>query len=226
MYSSFNPEFLTSKKATPYEVKEAWKNRVRTHLSGNGFLTVGRKYVRVDDILDMSSDFKEAYKIKAEIITGKPAISIDPCTRIMEGLPGEEIQRADRSDETVDVQVLPKWKSGELVGRAGFKAGDKSFEYHGKSLSTPRYWQKKHDIGFVDDDDEMLNIYIPDYDMELPYPASVVFGSFSRGRSLPDDLKKDPKPRVSEAAGAANRLFDALQFTGKRVDLSKLTTAQ
>ena len=226
MYSSFNPEFLTSKNATPYEVKEAWKNRVRTHLSGNGFLKVGRKYVKVDNILDMSSDFKEAYKIQAEIINGKPAISIDPCTRIMEGLSGEEIQRADRSDETVDVQVLPKWKSGELVGRAGFKAGDKSFEYHGKSLSTPRYWQKKHDIGFVDDDDEMLNIYIPDYDMELPYPASVVFGSFSRGRSLPDDLKKDPKPRVSEAAGAANRLFDALQFTGKQVDLSKLTTAQ
>lgn len=63
-------------------------------------------------------------------------------------------------------------------------------------------------------------------DMELPYPASVVFGSFSRGRSLPDDLKKDPRQRVSEAATAIDQYFDSMQFTGSEADLSKLTTAK
>ncbi len=225
-YDTFNPEFLGSKKATQYEVEEAWQNRVRTHLSESGFQKVGRKYVRVDDILDQSSDFKEAYEIQAEIIDGKPAISIDPCTRIMEALSQDDIRRASDPEERVDIQVLPKWKSGELVGQAGFKAGDKSFEYHGESFSTPKYWNKKYDIEFVDDDEEMLDIYIPDYDMELPYPASVVFGSFSRGRSLPDDLKKGPKQRVSEAATAIDQYFDSMQFTGSEADLSKLTTAK
>jgi hypothetical protein len=224
-YDTFNPEFLGSKEATQYEIEKAWQNRVRTHLSENGFQKVGRKYVMVEDILDSSSDFKEAYEIQAEIISGKPAISIDPCTRIMEALTGEEVQQADNSDDRVDVQVLPKWKSGQLVGRAGFNAEDKSFEYHGKSHPTPKYWKKKHGIDFVDDDEEMLDIYIPDYDLELPYPASVVFGSFSRGRSLPDDLKKDPKQRVSEAATAIDQYFDSMQFVGDEADLSKLTTA-
>jgi len=118
-YDTFNPEFLDSKKATQYEVEEAWQNRVRTHLSENGFQKVGRKYVKVEDILDTSSDFKEAYEIQAEIIEGKPAISIDPCTRIMEGLTSEDVRRASDPEERVDVQVLPKWKSGELVDRAG-----------------------------------------------------------------------------------------------------------
>ncbi|MFB6245002.1 MAG: hypothetical protein ABEJ03_01515, partial [Candidatus Nanohaloarchaea archaeon] len=225
-YDTFSPEFLSQQPATRYEVKEAWQNRVRTHLSENGFQQVGRKYVRVDDILDSSSDFKEAYEIQAEIINEKPAISIDPCTRIMEGLSAEEIQNAENPDTRVDVQVLPKWKSGQLVGQADFEASEKSFEYHGESYPTPEYWSRKHGIDFVEDDEEMLDIYIPDYDMELPYPASCVFGSFSRGRSLPDDLKKDPKKRVAEAATAIDRYFDSMSFAGREADLSKLTTAQ
>jgi len=225
-YDTFNPEFLGSKKATGYEVEEAWQNRVRTHLSENDFQKVGRKYVRVEDILDLSSDFKEGYEIQAEIIDGKPAISIDPCTRIMESLTEEEISRSENPDERVDVQVLPKWKNGQLRGRAGFKAEERSFEYNGESLPTPKYWKKKHDIGFVEGDEEMLDIYIPDYDMELPYPKSAVFGSFSRGRSLPDNLKKGPKKRISEAATAIDKYFDSMGFAGKEAELSKLTTAK
>ena len=224
-YNDFNPKFLTSEKTSQYELEEAWQNRVRTHLSENGFQKVGRKYVRIEDILDESSDFKEAYEIQAELIDGKPAISIDPCTRIMEGLSSQQIRRASEPDESVDVQVLPRWKNGKLVGRAGFKAEDESFEYHGETLPTPEYWKKKYDIDFVEDEEEMLDIYIPDYDMELPYPASVVFGSFSRGRALPDDLKKNPKQRVSEAASAVENYFDTMHFAGSEVDLSKLTTA-
>ena len=226
MYDDFNPEFLKEQEATQYELKEAWQNRVRTHLDENGFQQVGRKYVREEDMLDSDSDFKEAYEIQAEIINGKPAISIDPCTRIMESLSAQEIRESGNPDTRVDTQVLPKWKSGKLVGRAGFKASEKSFEYHGESLPTPEYWKKKHDIDFVDDDEEMLDIYIPDYDMELPYPASCVFGSFSRGRSLPDNLKKGPKKRVSEAAQAIDRYFDSMNFAGREANLSKLTTAQ
>jgi hypothetical protein len=226
VYDGFSPEFLSRDEASQYEIEKAWQNRVRTHLSENGFQKVGRKYVKVEDILDESSDFKEAYEVQAEMIGGDPAISIDPCTRIMEGLSSEEVRRASNPEESVNVQVLPRWKNGKLVGRAGFKAGDKSFEHHGESLSTPEYWKKKHDIEFVEQDEEMLDIYIPDYDMELPYPASVVFGSFSRGRSLPDDLKKDPKKRVSEAAQAIERYFDSIRFAGEEANISKLTTAK
>lgn len=225
-YDNFNPEFLERGKASQYEIEQAWQNRVRTHLSENGFQKVGRKYVKVDDILDDSSDFKEAYEIQAELIGGNPVISIDPCTRIMEGLSSKEVSRASNPEESIDVQVLPRWKSGKLVGRAGFNACDKSFEYHGESLATPKYWEKKHDIDFVEEDEEMLDVYIPDYDMELPYPASVVFGSFSRGRSLPDNLKKNPKKRVSEAAKAIEKYFNSISFAGEDANLSKLTTAK
>jgi len=225
-YDSFSPEFLKEQSATQYELKEAWQNRVRTHLSENGFQQVGRKYVKVEDILDQSSDFKEAYLIQAEIIDGRPAISVDPCTRIMEGLGQDEIEKAGKPDTRVDVQVLPRWKGGQLVGHAGFKASERTFEYHGESYPTPEYWERKHGIDFVGDDEEMLDVYIPAYDMELPYPASCVFGSFTRGRSLPDDLKKGPKQRVSKAATAIDQYFDSISFAGREADLSKLTTAQ
>lgn len=226
VYSSFDPEFLDTREATEYEYKEAWQNRVRTHFSETGFQKVGSKYVKVEDILDSESDFKEAYKIQAEIIDGSPAISIDPCTRIMEDLSEEEIQRAVEGKEQVDVQILPKWKNGQLVGRADFTASEKSFEYHGKSRPTPEYWSKKHGIDFVEDDEEMLDVYVPAYDLELPYPASCVFGSYTQGRSLPDDLKKDPKQRVSEAAQAIEDYFNGMEFAGREADLSKLTTAK
>lgn len=225
MYSDFSPQFLPVREASMYELEEAWKNRVRTHFSETGFQKVGKKYVKVSDILSSESDFKEAYDVQAEFINGQPAISVDPRVRIMEELAEEDIRQAGDPDTRVDVQILPKWKGGELTGKAGFKAGEKSFPYHGEELPTPEYWKRKYGIDYVDEDDEMLNVYVSSFDRELPYPASTVFSSFSRGRSLPDDLKKDPKQRVSEAAQAIDQYFEGMSFVGRGAELSKLTTA-
>jgi hypothetical protein len=223
-YNSFNPEFHEETVATEYEIEEAWKHRVRTHFAENGFLQVGRKYVKINDLLDDSSDFKEAYLIQAEYINGKATISVDPCTRIMESLSKDEINMADMGDDRIDVQILPSWRSGKLTGYAGFKASEKSFEHNGRSYTTPKYWRKKHNIKFVDEDEDMLDVYVPSFDMELPYPKSCVFGSYTRGRSLPDSLKKDPKQRVSEAASAVESFFGSMKFGGNEADFSKLTT--
>ena len=224
IYNSFSPEFLERTTTTQYELSKAWQNRVRTHLTESGFQQVGRKYVKVDDILNSSSDFKEAFTIQAAFINGRASISIDPCTRIMESLSEDEIESADNGDTRVDVQVLPKWKGGQLTGRTGSKAGEESFEYNGKTYSTPKYWEKKHGVDFVNADEELLDVYIPSYDLELPYPASCVFSSYSRGRSLPDDLKKDPMRRMQEAAKAVDDYFDSMSFAGRDADFSNLTT--
>ncbi|RKD95645.1 argonaute/piwi family protein [Halopiger aswanensis] len=224
IYNSFKPEFHSETDATLYELKEAWKHRVRTHLAENGFQKVGRKYVKVDDLLNEDTDFKEAYEIQAEYINGKATVAVDPCTRIMETLTEKEIEEADRTDSQVNVQILPSWRGGRLTGRAGVTASEKSFELNGKTYPTPKYWKKKHDIGFVDPDEEMVNIYVPSFDKELPYPRSCVFSSYSRGRSLPDELKKDPKTRVSEAANMVESCFGSMKFGGEEADFSKLTT--
>lgn len=224
IYNSFNPEFLEETPGTQYELNKAWQNRVRTHLTENGFQQVGRKYVKVEDMLDPDTDFKEAYTIQAEMINGKASVSLDPCTRIMETLTKEDIDKAVRGDSRVDVQILPKWRSGQLTGRTGATASEKSFEYNGRSYPTPKYWRKKHGVEFVDDEEELLDVYIPSFDLELPYPESCVFGSYTRGRSLPDDLKKNPKQRVSEAAQAIENNFSSMSFAGRDVEFSKMTT--
>jgi hypothetical protein len=220
IYESRNPSFGQRRAATEYEVKKAWENRVRTFLSNNGFQRVGRKYVVEDELLDDSIEFKRAYEVQADVIEGVPSVAVDPCTRVMEPVTDEMVWQADRGDG-VAIRTLPKWRGGELVGRSESPASEHVFEHHGVEKPTPRYWRDRHGVGFVDGAEEMLDVYVADFDKELSYPRSCVFGAYSRGRSLPDDLKKGPKDRVAAAVTAVEEEFESMVFARSPVEFTK-----
>ncbi len=108
LYGGMDPEFGSSRPATEFELQGAWENCVRTFLSNNGFQRVGRKYVVESDLLDGSTDFKEAFEVQADVIGGTPSVALDPCTRVMESLTGEMI-RGSGDDSVVLLRVLRKW---------------------------------------------------------------------------------------------------------------------
>jgi hypothetical protein len=225
LYGNMDPEFGSSRPATEFELQGAWENRVRTFLSSNGFQRVGRKYVVESDLLDGSTDFKQAFEVQADVIGGTPSVALDPCTRVMESLT-EEMLRESEGGEEVTVRILPKWKEGELRGFSGKKAREVRFEHRGTEKQVPQYWEDRHDVGFVEDSDEMVDVYVPSFDRELSYPRSCVFGDFSRGRSLPDGLKKSPRQRVSEAVDAVQDHLESMTFARSKVSFTKAKSAE
>lgn len=225
LYENMDPEFGSSRSATEYEIQGAWENRVRTFLSNNGFQRVGRKYVSESDLLDDSTDFKQAFEVQADVIEGIPSVALDPCTRIMESLTDGMIRDAENGED-VKVRILPKWKEGELQGFSGKKACEDSFEHRGTEKSVPQYWEGRHGVGFVEDADEMVDVYVPSFDKELSYPRSCVFGSFSRGRSLPDGLKKAPKQRVSESVDAVQEHLESMTFARSEIEFTRAKPAK
>ena len=225
LYGGMDPEFGSSRPATEFELQGAWENCVRTFLSNNGFQRVGRKYVVESDLLDGSTDFKEAFEVQADVIGGTPSVALDPCTRVMESLTGEMI-RGSGDDSEVEVRVLPKWREGVLRGFSGERACEVSFEHRGTKKAVPQYWEDRHGVGFVEGSEEMVDVYVPSFDKELSYPRSCVFGSFTRGRSLPDDLKKSPRERVSEAVSAVQDYFESMTFARSKVSFTRAKSAE
>lgn len=225
LYGNMDPEFGSSRPATESELQGAWENCVRTFLSNNGFQRVGRKYVVESDLLDESSDFKQAFEVQADIIGGTPSVALDPCTRVMESLT-DEMLRGAGGDSEVEVRILPKWKEGELRGFSDKKACEVTFEHRGTDKTVPQYWEDRHSVDFVEGSEEMVDVYVPSFDKELSYPRSCVFGGFSRGRSLPDGLKKTPRKRVSEAIDAVQDHLDSMTFARSKVSFTRAKSAE
>ena len=201
-------------------IKKAWQNRIRNHLITKGYLRIGDQYITKEEIKS-GSKFKNAFRVQALIHNGRPALYLDPRTKIMVPLPDHLIDRADelKEESGVRVRVLPRWNEGLLLGRDEGRAGDRLFPYMGKKLRGDEYWKVKHGIDFVDPEDELLKVYVPAYDKTGSYPRSCVFLEFKRGTSLPDDLKKSPAQRVSESIRFL-RQIQPVTFLGLQLSFS------
>lgn len=218
-YDDFRPEVTRQQRLSPYVVGQAWKDYVRTHLLDAGFHRIGNRYVQESDIVDGDSAYKDAYRIQADVINDRPSLFVDSRTRIMTPLSESDIEAAVREGEEseISVQLLPWWKQGFLVGKTGGVAGNHTFPYEGREYSTPDYWNRRHNIGFVQDDDELVDVYVPDFDSTAAYPVSCVFSSFERGTSLPSSLKKAPTQRVQDAEQLVSEQFAPVTFAGQRL---------
>ena len=181
-------------------IKKAWQNRIRSHLVKKGYLKIGDQYVPKEEI-ETGNRFKQAFRVQAVIINGRPAIYLDPKTKIMEPLSDEVIDVADKFGEEseIKVRVLPNWYEGFLHGRDNSRVKDRYFTYLGKEYRCDKYWKIKNGIDFVKPDEELLKVYVPTYNKTGSYPRSCVFLEFKRGSSLPDTLKKSPQQRVKES---------------------------
>lgn len=219
-YDDFRPDVTERQGLDSYVLGQAWKDFTRTHLLDNGFFKIGNRYVRASDIFEKDSEYKDAYRIQADFVNGRPTLFVDSRTRIMNTLTEDLIDKAEREGEEseVSVQLLPWWKQGFLVGRTGTKAGDNEFTYRGRDYTTPEYWERRHGIEFVDDDEELVDVYVPDFDNTAAYPFSCVFKSFERGTSLPSDLRKGPGQRVQESERLVSSQFTNIEFAGSRLE--------
>lgn len=216
-YDDFKPEVVEKKQFSEYELGQVWKDYVRIRLLENGFLKIGNRYIREDDITDQTTEFKDSYRIQAGFVNNRPTLFVDPRTRIMNPLERDDIRKAEMEGEEseVSVQILPKWRQGFLVGTSDAKAGDRKFTYQGRKLPLPEYWNEKYDIDFVDEDDGLVEVYVPAFENTLDYPVSCVFSSFERGTSLPSDLRKTPGKRVEASENLVNDLFASVGFAGR-----------
>ena len=195
-------------------IERAWQNRVRTDLKRKGFLKVGNRYVLEKDVNDTTTIFKRAYKIQIVLIDNFPSLFIDPRTKIMIPIEEKIIDSSDSLGEAspIAVRVLPNWQRGILVGRVGKEAMDMEFPFGHRMYKTPDYWRVKYGLYLVKPNDEMLNIYIPEYEKTLPYPKSCVFSEFKNGMSFPEKLKKSPQERVLETKEFVNRYLRTINF--------------
>jgi len=181
-------------------IKKAWQNRIRSHLVKKGYLKIGDQYVPKEDIVT-GDRFKQAFRVQATILHGRPAIYLDPKTKIMEPLSDEVIDVASKlgNESEIKVRVLPDWYEGILLGRENSRVKDRFYPYWGKKLRCDEYWKIKHEIDFVKPDEELLKVYVPTYNKTLSYPRSCVFLEFKKRSSLPSNLKKNPQQRVKES---------------------------
>ncbi len=219
-YSDFRPEVSEKSSLDSYVLGQAWKDFVRTRLLDNGFFKIGGKYVKKSDIFNKESEFKDAFRIQADLVNNRPSLFVDPRTRIMNPLTEDVIETAEREGEEseVSVQLLPWWKQGFLLGRTGAKAGDNEFTFRGRDYATPEYWERRHGIEFVDEDEELVDVYVPDFDDTAAYPVSCIFESFQRGTSLPSDLRKGPDQRVTASEKLVGNRFTDVEFAGHRLE--------
>jgi len=197
----------------------AWANRLRVHLLQRGFMKSGVKYFH-KRALTTKDNFKEAFRIQADIIKGIPSLWVDPSTRIVTPLTDEDIAQALKlgEDSHVGVRVLPNWSYGVLVGKVGKKAKEMSFSTGGKQHSVPDYWRVKHGIDFVNKEDEMLEIVMPPYMRKFHYPRTCVFKEYPRGMWLPSRLRRGPSQRVKEASDFVKSSINGVSFLGSSLD--------
>jgi hypothetical protein len=224
-YSKLGPRLVETNKLGEGVINSAWQNRVRADLTGKGFLKIGDKYVLEKDVRDTSTVYKRSFRIQSKVLNGCPSLYVDPRTRIMLPLKAGQINRAEEAGDESDVKVrvLPSWQRGILVGRSGFKAGEKDVPLGNRMVEIPRYWKLRHGIK-VKPEEEMLEVYIPAYERTLSYPSSCVFSEFPRGMSLPEDLKKDPETRVKEARDFIRRYIPRAYFAGETFALQGPTS--
>ncbi|RLI79775.1 hypothetical protein DRP05_02760 [Archaeoglobales archaeon] len=216
--SRYAPKVVGVENVESGIIKAAWQNRVRTHLTKKGLIKIGDRYILKKDMLS-DSNYKSALRIQAVILNGYPSMYIDPRTRVMISLSNEIISKADELDgeSEIRVRVLPNWTGGILMGKSGFKAGEKEFPYGSKMYSGDKYWRVRYSIDFITAEDEMLDVYIPSYERTFSYPRKCVFLEFRRGMTLPDNLKKDPDLRVKESLGFIKRI-QPIQFINRRLE--------
>lgn len=83
-------------------IKKAWQNRIRSHLVKKGYLKIGDQYIPKEEI-ETGNRFKQAFRVRAVIINGRPAIYLDPKTKIMEPLSDEVIDVADKLGDESEI---------------------------------------------------------------------------------------------------------------------------
>lgn len=225
-YSNLGPRAVEAKIARKDVFERAWQNKARIELMRKGFWKIGDRYILERDIVDKNNIFKRSYRIQAVLPNLFPSLFIDPRTRIMIPLKKEQIDLADSLGEEskVVVRVLPHWQRGILVGKVERKAGDMEFPIGNRMHKTPDYWRIKHDIHFVKQEDEMLDVYIPAYEKTLPYPKACVFSDFKSGTPLPENLKKIPQHRVIVTREFIKNHLNSIEFLGQKIILEGPTT--
>jgi hypothetical protein len=215
-YSNLEPAAVKAESVPPAAIERAWQNRVRLELLKKGFMKTGDQYALTADIRG-HGQFKKSFRVQAEIVQRHPSLWVDPHTRIMEQLDDASIQRAETLGEEsqIHVRVLPYWTAGILVGRAGKRANEMSFNYGDATLKTSDYWRRKHGIDSVEPNDEMVNVFVPVFRQQpLPYPRSCVFLEFKRKTMLPQILKKEPSERASASTLFVKSHLERIQFLG------------
>jgi len=220
-FSNLGPEIIEAEFSEQSIFEKAWQNRVRVELVRKGFMKIGDQYLLENDILDKCSKFKRSYRIQAVLPDGYPSLLIDPKNRIMMALEEVDIDLADSLGEEsrIYVSVLPRWQRGILIGRSGKKAIEMEYRLGNRMLKTPEYWKIKHDIGFVKEREEMLEVHIPAFESTLNYPQSCVFKGFQRGMELPEELKKNPETRVEESSEFLKNHLKSISFLGLNLTL-------
>ena len=215
-YSNLQPVIEKAESVIPSVVERAWQNRVRLELVKRGFSKSGDKYTLEADIVGNPSQFKKSFRVQASVIQGYPAVWADPRTRIMIPLEASSIERSESmgAESEVHVRVLPLWTPGILVGKAGKKADEMSFNFGDTTLKSTDYWRRKHGINFVKSDEDMLNIHIPLFGKTLPYPRSCIFQEFRKKLPLPEDLKKVPQERVDSSSRFVKDYLNEISFLG------------
>ncbi len=226
-YSNLHPRIIETNEINEEMLNSAWQNRVRLHLAKKGFLKVGDRYVLGGDIRDGSTVYKRSFRVQSRVINGYPSLYIDSRTRIMIPLKPELIDKAEKAGEESDVKVrvLPHWKGGILQGKTGYRTGEMDIPFGNRSVKATEYWNQRYGI-FVKPDEEMLDVYIPDYEKTLPYPSSCVFSEFQMGTSLPSYLKKPPNIRVKEAIDFIKNYIPEVHFAGQRFVLQGPTSVR
>jgi len=215
-YSDFKPKEIPGSMSIRI-IANTWQNRVRTEITKKGFLKTGNCYVLEDDIKRKEKYLKRAYRIQADIINSFPSIWIDPRTRFMAAVSDKEIEEAESMGEASDVKVrvLPSWSPGILLGRTGEVARNVEFPLGRKMFNASEYWKVKYGINFIDEKEEMLEVYVIPFGRKLKYPRSCIFKEFKERTSLPESLKKAPEIRIRESRDFIQTYLNGIEFLGR-----------
>jgi hypothetical protein len=218
-WQDLGPVLVETDRAPETFVEKAWQLRVRTHLEKRGLTRVGSdRYVALKDVRDARGIIKSGFRVQTVLSSGRPAVYVDPRSRVIEPITLQDVLDADGmgGESDLHVRVLPNWTSGILQGHTGRRAGETEFPLGSRRLKTPEYWRIKYGVGFVRADEEMVQVYLGRGERTFDYPISCVFREFERGTSLPEDLKKDPATRVRESSAFVRVHLDGVGFLGRR----------
>lgn len=220
-WNDLGPTFLGTDQVREGAMEKGWQLRVRHHLEQRGFMKVGSdRYVHLRDVHGVKGVFKSGLRVQAVLSDGRPAVHVDPRSRVMEPITLEDAREAEKmaGGSNFHVRVLPNWTGGVLQGRAGRKAGDSEFPLGQRKVTAPEYWRIKNRVDFVKPDEEMVEVFLGSAERTFDYPISCVFREFERGTPLPEDLKKDPATRAHESSDFVRGHLQDVAFVGRTLN--------